>query len=167
MTKSSIGFCKRFSIFARDDFSCAFCRKFTLPSVIKRGNRVMPLRFKVPDHVEKGTLHYKPCLTLDHVKASSLGGDSSYFNLVTACNKCNNHKADKPLDDISLDCMVRVERLLERDHEQSHMYVLKLIHRYGCNKFRVLQEINRAANLWKVRKTKSTFMAFIHSRIST
>lgn len=36
--------------------------------------------------------------TIDHVHPKSLGGKDSYENCVAACTKCNNKKADKPLE---------------------------------------------------------------------
>ena len=34
-------------------------------------------------------------LTLDHVIPTSKGGKSSWDNVVTACEKCNNRKSDR------------------------------------------------------------------------
>lgn len=37
--------------------------------------------------------------TIDHIKPVSKGGEDTYRNLVPACKKCNEEKADKELDD--------------------------------------------------------------------
>ncbi len=57
----------RQNIFYRDDFTCQYCAK----------------RFKSIE------------LTLDHVIPRSKGGPTSWDNIVSACEKCNNKKADK------------------------------------------------------------------------
>lgn len=38
-------------------------------------------------------------LTIDHVHPKSKGGKDSWDNVVTACNKCNNEKADLTVDE--------------------------------------------------------------------
>ncbi|MEI7474518.1 MAG: HNH endonuclease [bacterium] len=55
----------RKNIFHRDDYTCQYC----------------------------GCKITKP--TLDHVYPKSRGGKNSWENLVTACSKCNFHKADR------------------------------------------------------------------------
>ena len=57
----------RQNIFYRDDFTCQYCST----------------KFKAID------------LTLDHVVPRSKGGKTSWDNIVSACEKCNNKKADK------------------------------------------------------------------------
>lgn len=56
----------RANIYWRDDYKCQYC-----------GN-----------HFPHSSL------TLDHVIPKSKGGDKSWANLVTSCNKCNQKKAD-------------------------------------------------------------------------
>jgi 5-methylcytosine-specific restriction endonuclease McrA len=34
-------------------------------------------------------------LTIDHIKPRSKGGKNTWFNLVTACKKCNQKKGDR------------------------------------------------------------------------
>jgi 5-methylcytosine-specific restriction endonuclease McrA len=41
-------------------------------------------------------------LTRDHVQPQSKGGKDVWTNVVTACNKCNNKKADFALDEIGM-----------------------------------------------------------------
>ena len=55
----------RQNIFKRDNYQCVYC-----------GNRD------------------KKKLTIDHVVPQSKGGNNTWENLVTACMKCNNEKAD-------------------------------------------------------------------------
>lgn len=54
----------RFRILHRDNFTCAYCG-------IRPGN----------DH-----------LNIDHMISRSAGGSSSFYNLITSCDKCNNGK---------------------------------------------------------------------------
>lgn len=59
----------RESIFARDKYRCGYCgRQF------QRGS-----------------------LTLDHIIPKSLGGKTTWDNIISACGECNAHKADLPL----------------------------------------------------------------------
>ena len=57
----------RLNVFYRDDFTCQYCQT----------------RFRASD------------LTLDHVIPKSRGGKTDWDNIVSACEKCNNKKADK------------------------------------------------------------------------
>lgn len=41
-------------------------------------------------------------LTRDHVIPQSRGGKDSWSNVVTACRRCNNHKADRLLEEIGM-----------------------------------------------------------------
>lgn len=41
-------------------------------------------------------------LTIDHVIPKSKGGQSTWSNLVTACNKCNSQKGDSQLDKLEM-----------------------------------------------------------------
>ena len=59
----------RMGIFSRDNFTCQYC-----------GSR-------------------KQNLTLDHVHPRHLGGKHTWDNLVTCCNRCNNSKGWKTLDE--------------------------------------------------------------------
>jgi 5-methylcytosine-specific restriction endonuclease McrA len=59
----------RESVFARDKYRCGYCgRQF------QRGS-----------------------LTLDHIIPKSLGGKTTWDNIISACGECNAHKADLPL----------------------------------------------------------------------
>lgn len=59
----------RFEIFKRDHFTCQYCGS------------------QPPDVV----------LVIDHITPVALGGDSTIDNLITACEPCNQGKADRPL----------------------------------------------------------------------
>lgn len=73
MTRKSTGKKLRFEIFKRDGFTCQYCGA------------------QPPDVV----------LVIDHIKPVSQGGDNDLLNLITACESCNQGKADKPLGSIS------------------------------------------------------------------
>lgn len=60
----------RENIYKRDDYECVYCGK---------GERKN--------------------LTLDHVIPQSKGGPNTWYNLVTACKKCNNEKASLTLEE--------------------------------------------------------------------
>lgn len=50
----------------------------------------------------KNQLRSSEFLTRDHIIPESVGGKSTWENLVTACSTCNNKKADMPLDKTDL-----------------------------------------------------------------
>jgi 5-methylcytosine-specific restriction endonuclease McrA len=58
------------NIFKRDDYTCVYC-----------GSQKEKL------------------LTIDHVIPRSKGGNDKWDNVVTACNKCNNEKADLSVEE--------------------------------------------------------------------
>ena len=64
----------RRNVFLRDNFECQYC----------------------------GTPCSRAQLTLDHVVPVSKGGECSWENLTTACQKCNQKKGDALLDQSSL-----------------------------------------------------------------
>ena len=41
-------------------------------------------------------------LTIDHIVPRSKGGDNSWTNLVTCCNRCNNEKDSKTLEETGM-----------------------------------------------------------------
>lgn len=47
------------------------------------------------DKYECGYCGSKKNLTIDHIIPRSKGGDNSWNNLITCCNRCNNEKDDK------------------------------------------------------------------------
>jgi len=62
----------RKNIFIRDNYTCVYCH----------------------------TRGVHNTLTLDHVHPRSLGGKSTWENLVTCCHACNNRKGDKLLSEL-------------------------------------------------------------------
>ena len=60
----------RNNVFARDRFTCQYC----------------------------GTHFQAKELTFDHVIPASIGGETTFENIVTACKPCNMKKGDKPLN---------------------------------------------------------------------
>lgn len=71
MARKSTGKRLRFEIFKRDRFTCQYCGA------------------QPPDVV----------LVVDHITPVAAGGDNDPTNLITACEPCNQGKADKPLGD--------------------------------------------------------------------
>lgn len=65
----------RMNIYWRDNHTCQYCN--------------------LEDHHRR--------LTLDHVIPKSRGGDKSWLNLVTCCEKCNQKKADKTPSEASME----------------------------------------------------------------
>jgi 5-methylcytosine-specific restriction endonuclease McrA len=81
----------------------------TLPSVIKLVKFVrIPYRHSVP--LSRRALFARdggkcvycqaPATSIDHVIPRSRGGGHNWENVVSACHKCNHHKADKTLKEI-------------------------------------------------------------------
>jgi hypothetical protein len=70
--RKSTGKRQRFEIFKRDSFACQYCGA------------------QPPDVV----------LVVDHVIAVASGGTNDQENLITACEPCNQGKADKPLGNV-------------------------------------------------------------------
>tara|TARA_A100000164_G_C21716129_1_gene680599 strand:- start:213 stop:779 length:567 start_codon:yes stop_codon:yes gene_type:complete len=64
----------RFNVFLRDGFTCQYCNT-SLPS-----NQ----------------------LTFDHLIPKSRGGKTSWYNVVTACQKCNFKKSNKSIEESGL-----------------------------------------------------------------
>lgn len=65
------------NLFIRDRYKCVYCGRHK--SELRDGER----------------------LTRDHVHPQSLGGSDTWDNVVTACSKCNNKKADYKLSDLN------------------------------------------------------------------
>ena len=74
--------CTRKNVIVRDDYQCQYCTK----------------RF-----------HEKE-LTLDHVVPRSKGGPTEWENVVCACKKCNQTKANYYLEDCSLTLLKKPKR---------------------------------------------------------
>lgn len=66
------------NMFIRDKYTCQYCNRHK--SDLRRGE----------------------FLTRDHVHPQSKGGKDVWTNVVTACNSCNNKKADFLLDDLDM-----------------------------------------------------------------
>lgn len=67
--RRSTGKRDRFEVFKRDAFTCQYC----------------------------GAQPPAVTLVIDHITPVAAGGDSEMINLITACEPCNQGKADKPL----------------------------------------------------------------------
>ncbi len=72
---------KRMKIYLRDKYTCQYCS--IKVGKIFTDNEGKKRPFEVKD------------FTLDHIKPKSKGGDGHPNNLVTACKKCNQRKADR------------------------------------------------------------------------
>jgi hypothetical protein len=70
MARKSTGKRLRFEVFKRDHFTCQYCGA------------------QPPDVV----------LVIDHIDPDALGGPTTIDNLITACEPCNQGKADRPLE---------------------------------------------------------------------
>lgn len=66
------------NLFIRDDHTCQYCGR--KQSELKKDEK----------------------LTRDHVQPRDLGGQDVWGNVVTACNKCNNKKANIPLEETGM-----------------------------------------------------------------
>lgn len=91
MSRKSISKRKRFSVFARDGFTCRYCGR--QPSDV--------------------------ILHLDHIIPVSKGGTNDPENLVTSCADCNLGKAATRIEQYAPNDGDRL-RLLQEYHEQKH-----------------------------------------------
>lgn len=66
------------NLFLRDNHTCQYCNR------------------------HKSVFKHREFLTRDHLIPESLGGKTSWENLVTACSTCNNKKADYLLEDTEM-----------------------------------------------------------------
>jgi 5-methylcytosine-specific restriction endonuclease McrA len=66
------------NMFVRDMYTCQFCAR------------------------HRSELSESEFLTRDHVNPQSKGGKDTWTNVVTACNKCNNKKADFMMDQMNM-----------------------------------------------------------------
>lgn len=85
---------KRLAIYMRDGLACAYCGH----------------------SIEAGA-----SLTLDHVNAYANGGKHHETNLVTACERCNWTKNDRPLDEWLVAVSEYVDHGLTPDQIGSHI----------------------------------------------
>ncbi len=72
----------RLNIYMRDDWTCQYCRK-------KKSARD---------------------LNLDHVVPRCQGGQTNWKNIVTACRKCNDKKADKSVEEAKMKLLKMPEK---------------------------------------------------------
>jgi 5-methylcytosine-specific restriction endonuclease McrA len=65
-------------------------------------------------------------LTMDHVIPKSKGGDSSWWNIVIACKKCNNKKGNRtPAEaNMKLSCEPKPPKITIRDYYRSIKFPL-------------------------------------------
>jgi 5-methylcytosine-specific restriction endonuclease McrA len=85
---------------------------FNVPSVIKLINYVKfqlkPVQFTKKNVLMRDRYVCQYCgkhnskLTVDHIIPKSYGGENTWLNTVTACQKCNTKKGNKPLQDSGL-----------------------------------------------------------------
>jgi hypothetical protein len=81
----------RENVFKRDDYECVYC----------------------------GDSHRRD-LTIDHVIPQSKGGPNTWDNLVTACKRCNNEKADLTLKEYGKD--------IPKPQRPHYLMLLKKVH---------------------------------------
>lgn len=75
---SVVRFCRE-NVYIRDDFTCQYCGE---------------------EHAEKH-------LTLDHVVPASKKGQKTWTNVVTACRKCNQRKANRTPEQANMPLLTR------------------------------------------------------------
>jgi len=94
-----------------DDAIRGVGRTFPCPSVIRLKTSSRSTRIKVQlnrkNVMKRDNFKCMYCgdsknLTIDHVLPRSKGGKTTWENLVTACNRCNNKKDDKLLHETGL-----------------------------------------------------------------
>ena len=78
---------KRQIIFARDGWQCVYCG---ITGELHLEKLRKPYRLRIIPKDKDGEY-----FEVDHVIPKSKGGDNSFNNLVTACQKCNGKKSDK------------------------------------------------------------------------
>jgi 5-methylcytosine-specific restriction endonuclease McrA len=86
-------------------------KSFPYPSVIKINHYInIPYKGVVMSRHnifkrDDGKCQYcgsKKKLTIDHIIPKSKGGQSTWFNLVTACNKCNSKKGNSNIEKLGM-----------------------------------------------------------------
>lgn len=88
----NVKFCRE-NVYIRDDSRCQYCGKY----------------FAMKH------------LTLDHVIPRSKGGRTSWENIVAACTKCNNAKADRSLHEAGMKLLN--EPVVPNSRELRHRYI--------------------------------------------
>ena len=66
------------NLFIRDKYTCQYCNR------------------------HRSDLKESEFLTRDHIKPTARGGRDAWENVVTACSRCNNRKADYMLDQLDM-----------------------------------------------------------------
>ncbi len=101
--------------------------EFEYPSVIRlRTYARIPFQFIVLSRkniLKRDGMKCQYCgstrdLTIDHVIPKSRGGDDSWENLVTACNRCNNRKGNKTPREANMN-------LVRKPYRPSHIIFLR------------------------------------------
>lgn len=109
---------KRFEVFKKDGFRCAYCGK-TPPAVT---------------------------LEVDHIEPRSKGGTDAIVNLLTACFDCNRGKRDIPLDKAPATLIENVEILKEQEEQlKEYRKLAKKVERRIQKDIKSVREIYRAA----------------------
>jgi len=80
---------KRHSFFEKHDFTCFACK--CKASAVKTMASNNTLQYVINDNPSW-------FLTLDHKHPRSKGGSGRFENFLVLCNKCNQRKANKPLE---------------------------------------------------------------------
>jgi hypothetical protein len=112
--RQRVNFCRR-SIWKRDNYMCQYCGKRPEPD---------------------------EC-TIDHILPKSLGGETSWYNCVLACYKCNSQKADRRPEDA----------FKPKDKEKSRNWVgaspMKLLKTPEKPEYSVIKDRVRILDTWK------------------
>lgn len=115
--RKSTGKRLRFEIFKRDNFTCQYCGA------------------QPPDVV----------LVVDHIHPVSAGGTNDELNLITACETCNQGKADKPLGDR----IVRPDAdLLYLETQQEIAELERYRESLAIREAEILKVVESLQNLW-------------------
>ena len=111
--------------------------QFPMPAVIKLNNYVNVPYKKVTltrqnifkrDGFKCQYCERKDQLTLDHVVPKAKGGNSSWENLITACNRCNSQKGDQTPKDAGM-------RLITKPFRPTYNSFIKNNSGYVCEEW--------------------------------
>lgn len=88
---------------------------FDINKILHRGFLLPTRRYILMRDNNKCGYCGKKATTLDHIKPVSKGGKNTWENLVAACAKCNNVKADKELNEIGMKLQITPRALTPYD----------------------------------------------------